>query len=357
MTPDRLLTQAVADDPARPLITFYDDSTGERVELSVVDVRQLGRQDRKPAGGRPGRRTGAAGVPGPARALAGGGLARGLLGDRAGERARGGRGRDSPHRHRGGGRRGARRRRRAQRPGGRARSSASVWDRWACRGAASTFRRTSRSTTTARSMATATSSRPPRGSAPSGRRCWPTAPLHSAAELGAATTASLERWGLPRGARILSVLPFDGLPAIVAGLLGPLANGGGTVLCRRTDPGRLAAPHRGRAGERGRGAARGRGPRPAQVDLDWQVCPRVLTTPPARPKDTFLVSPADPPTDARAPRRAASAAATAAHRPDGDLRRAAGDRVGRRVRRLLQDQQQHPEPGPHRAARRRPPRR
>ena len=36
MTPDRLLTQAVADDPARPLITFYDDSTGERVELSVV---------------------------------------------------------------------------------------------------------------------------------------------------------------------------------------------------------------------------------------------------------------------------------------------------------------------------------
>src|SRR5688500_7214303 len=36
MTPDRLLTQAVAADPARPLITFYDDSTGERVELSVV---------------------------------------------------------------------------------------------------------------------------------------------------------------------------------------------------------------------------------------------------------------------------------------------------------------------------------
>src|SRR5215210_8955354 len=36
MTPDRLLSQAVADDPARPLITFYDDSTGERVELSVL---------------------------------------------------------------------------------------------------------------------------------------------------------------------------------------------------------------------------------------------------------------------------------------------------------------------------------
>lgn len=30
-----LLQQLLADDPARPLITFYDDATGERVELSV----------------------------------------------------------------------------------------------------------------------------------------------------------------------------------------------------------------------------------------------------------------------------------------------------------------------------------
>jgi uncharacterized protein (TIGR03089 family) len=67
------------------------------------------------------------------------------------------------------------------------------------------------------------------------------ATLHSAAGLGAATTAQLGRWSLPRGARILSLLPFDDLPAIVAGLLGPLANGGGTVLCRHVDPARLAA--------------------------------------------------------------------------------------------------------------------
>ncbi|MER7413155.1 TIGR03089 family protein [Streptomyces cacaoi] len=31
-----LLGSALADDPARPLVTFYDDATGERVELSVA---------------------------------------------------------------------------------------------------------------------------------------------------------------------------------------------------------------------------------------------------------------------------------------------------------------------------------
>ncbi|MFE0177473.1 TIGR03089 family protein [Streptomyces sp. NPDC059002] len=35
-TPADLLRSALASDPGRPLITFYDDATGERVELSVA---------------------------------------------------------------------------------------------------------------------------------------------------------------------------------------------------------------------------------------------------------------------------------------------------------------------------------
>jgi len=35
-TPADLLASALAADPGRPLITFYDDATGERVELSVA---------------------------------------------------------------------------------------------------------------------------------------------------------------------------------------------------------------------------------------------------------------------------------------------------------------------------------
>ncbi|MDH2389885.1 TIGR03089 family protein [Streptomyces sp. HNM0663] len=37
-TPADLLRSALAADPARPLVTFYDDATGERVELSVATV-------------------------------------------------------------------------------------------------------------------------------------------------------------------------------------------------------------------------------------------------------------------------------------------------------------------------------
>jgi len=33
---DAVLTRVLRDDPGRPLITFYDDATGERVELSLV---------------------------------------------------------------------------------------------------------------------------------------------------------------------------------------------------------------------------------------------------------------------------------------------------------------------------------
>jgi uncharacterized protein (TIGR03089 family) len=36
MNPAQLLTAALRRDPARPLITFYDDATGERAELSVA---------------------------------------------------------------------------------------------------------------------------------------------------------------------------------------------------------------------------------------------------------------------------------------------------------------------------------
>ena len=35
-TPAGLLGSALAEDPARPLVTYYDDATGERVELSVA---------------------------------------------------------------------------------------------------------------------------------------------------------------------------------------------------------------------------------------------------------------------------------------------------------------------------------
>ncbi|MET9910126.1 TIGR03089 family protein [Streptomyces sp. NPDC006476] len=35
-TPADLLSSALAADPSRPLVTFYDDATGERVELSVA---------------------------------------------------------------------------------------------------------------------------------------------------------------------------------------------------------------------------------------------------------------------------------------------------------------------------------
>ncbi|MFE2991793.1 TIGR03089 family protein [Streptomyces sp. NPDC059262] len=36
LTPADLLRSALAADPGRPLVTFYDDATGERVELSVA---------------------------------------------------------------------------------------------------------------------------------------------------------------------------------------------------------------------------------------------------------------------------------------------------------------------------------
>lgn len=47
----------------------------------------------------------------------------------------------------------------------------------------------------------------------------------------AAARADAERWGLTQVDRVLSVLPWDGWPGISAGLLAPLAAGASIVLC------------------------------------------------------------------------------------------------------------------------------
>lgn len=45
---------------------------------------------------------------------------------------------------------------------------------------------------------------------------------------------------VPPGARVLTTLPFDTVDGVLAGLVGPLAVGGSVVLCRHSDPARLA---------------------------------------------------------------------------------------------------------------------
>ena len=57
---DPYLTGSAA---ARPLLTYYDDATGERVELSGDDHRELGREGREPAARRVRRRAGHAASP------------------------------------------------------------------------------------------------------------------------------------------------------------------------------------------------------------------------------------------------------------------------------------------------------
>lgn len=238
MTPDRLLAQAVVDDPARPLITFYDDSSGERVELSVVTfanwVAKTANLLVDGLGARPGQRValdlpvhwqGAVwhaacwaaglvtvpGAAGPAEnadiavvATETGGAAAEHL-PRAGEVVGLGLGPLG-----------------LPRPGSTLPAYVTLdYDR-EIHGFGDVFRA-------------------PSGVEPERPALLANGTLHSAADLGAATTAHLQRWSLPRGARILSLLPFDDLPAIVSGLLGPLSNGGGTVLCRDADLARLAA--------------------------------------------------------------------------------------------------------------------
>jgi len=65
--------------------------------------------------------------------------------------------------------------------------------------------------------------------------------LHTAGDLAAATADRVTRWPLPPGSRLLTNLPFAGLTAILTGLLVPLATAGGTVLCRHPDHNRLAS--------------------------------------------------------------------------------------------------------------------
>ncbi len=243
MTPDRLLTQAVADDPARPLITFYDDSAGERVELSVVTFANWVAKTANLLVDGLARAARAAGVPGPAGALAGSGLARGLLGGRAGDRARGhrGDGRGRPHRHRGAGRRGARRRRRARGPGGRG----------------------GRRTRPGADGAAPARDRPPgvrharlRPRDPWVRRPLPAAGRDSPRAAGAAGRRHPAQRGrarrrhdgaassagrCPPARASCRCCPSTACRRSSAGLLGPLANDGGTVLCRRADSGLLAA--------------------------------------------------------------------------------------------------------------------
>jgi uncharacterized protein (TIGR03089 family) len=61
----------------------------------------------------------------------------------------------------------------------------------------------------------------------------------SAAQLIEQAVSSADRWQLGGGARVLSVLPYDTLDGILAGLLAPLAVDGSVVLCRNLDPDRL----------------------------------------------------------------------------------------------------------------------
>ncbi|MBA3618642.1 MAG: TIGR03089 family protein [Actinomycetota bacterium] len=61
----------------------------------------------------------------------------------------------------------------------------------------------------------------------------------SAAQLIEQAVAAADRWQLRGGARVLSVLSYDTLDGILAGLLAPLAVDGSVVLCRNLDPDRL----------------------------------------------------------------------------------------------------------------------
>jgi len=63
---------------------------------------------------------------------------------------------------------------------------------------------------------------------------------HSGAQLVDAARAAALRWDLGPADRALSVLPYDTLDGWLAGLLAPLAAGAGVVLCQHLDVGGLA---------------------------------------------------------------------------------------------------------------------
>ena len=78
-----VLRRLLRREPGRPLVTFYDEATGERVELSVDDVRQLGGQGRLACWSRSTGSSAATRCARPAGALAGAGLPRRRLDRRA----------------------------------------------------------------------------------------------------------------------------------------------------------------------------------------------------------------------------------------------------------------------------------
>lgn len=67
----------------------------------------------------------------------------------------------------------------------------------------------------------------------------------TAGELVNAATGAAQGWGFGAGDRVLSTLSYSTLDGLLAGLLAPLAAGAGVVLCRNLDPallpGRCAA--------------------------------------------------------------------------------------------------------------------
>lgn len=57
----------------------------------------------------------------------------------------------------------------------------------------------------------------------------------TAGELGRAVDLAVRRWGLTSADRVLTTAPLADLPGLVGGLLGPLASGAGALLCRNLD--------------------------------------------------------------------------------------------------------------------------
>jgi uncharacterized protein (TIGR03089 family) len=237
VTPAQLLARAVVDDPARPLITFYDDATGERAELSVVT---FGNWVAKTAnllvdglGAQPGQRvaldlpvhwqgavwhaacwvSGLVTMTGAGAADAADIAVLALDGDGAGERA-------APQAAEVVGL--------GLGPLGLPRRDRTPPDYVTVDYDREIHGHGDRFPFTASDQADRPALETDSGAA------------FTAGELGAETDEHLRRWASPTGSRILSGLPYRGLLAVVSGLLAPLANAGGAVLCRRPDRARLA---------------------------------------------------------------------------------------------------------------------
>ena len=222
--PPELLDRALRADPARPLLTFYDDATDERTELSVATFANWVAKTANVLQDDLGLGPGATLLARPAAALAGGGLA--AVGVDAGAAGRpgcrGGRDRrDRVRRHgadRGRRRRGARSRAARPAPARRRRPAGTTldFDR-EVHGHGDRF-------------APAEQPDPAAPAFTSGDQ------VLSGADLGAAAQAAPAP---PEGGRLLVAGPLTGLAAVLGGLLVPLATGVTAVLCRHLDLNRL----------------------------------------------------------------------------------------------------------------------